>query len=52
MNPFAYPRREQAKAVVGGLGSFLTGWVAGDPVVAVIGGLISFYAVFATKNGS
>lgn len=51
MNPFAYPPRSQAKAIVGALTALGTGLAAGDPVVAVVGALIGFYSVFAVSNG-
>lgn len=50
MNPFRYPLREQAKALSAGLGALLTGLASGDPVVAVVGGLATFYGVFAVPN--
>lgn len=51
MNPFAYPARAQAKAIVAGLTAVGTGLAAGDPIVALIGGAVAFYSVFATSQG-
>lgn len=50
MNPFAYPLKAQAKAIVGGLTALATGLAAGDLVIAVVGALVGFYSVFATSN--
>ena len=50
MNPFNFPPRQQAKAIAAGLGALLTGLAAGDPIVAVVGAVATFYGTFATRD--